>query len=227
MQKMPPETHGFWTSFCVQELLPKFRRSRESAFFYSRCRYIGWLKGVVLLPGESILPSGRTTSFFIWAGAAAGLLLSQFPRHLISNETLEGKGNPKTIGFWRKPPKRRLWRMKRGGFEEVSRFSRHNVAGNRLTRQCVLLPTFPAAGKSGPPGQIIFYEKAVCVSFVFPYRLFIDFGNGSSNTHGSSMPMTEIVKYVPVCSLGEAKPSVMAASKRNASSIWIVPCPTT
>ena len=152
MQKMPPETDGFWTSFCVQELLPKFRRSRESAFFYSRCRYIGWLKGVVLLPGESILPSGRTTSFFIWAGAAAGLLLSQFPRHLISNETLEGKGNPKTIGFWRKPPKRRLWRMKRGGFEEVSRFSRHNVAGNRLTRRCVLLPTFPAVGKSGPPG---------------------------------------------------------------------------
>ena len=65
----------------------------------------------------------------------------------------------------RKPSKRRLWRMKRGGFEEVSRFSRHNVAGNRLTRRCVLLPTFPAvdkkyaaggkqettAGKSGPP----------------------------------------------------------------------------
>ena len=35
----------------------------------------------------------------------------------------------------RKPSKRRLWRMKRGGFEEVSRFSRHNVAGNRLTRR--------------------------------------------------------------------------------------------
>ena len=35
----------------------------------------------------------------------------------------------------RKPPKRRLWRMKRGGFEEVSRFSRHNVAGKRLTRR--------------------------------------------------------------------------------------------
>ena len=160
MKKMPPETDGFWTSFCVQELLPKFRRSRESAFFYSRCRYIGWLKGVVLLPGESILPSGRTTSFFIWAGAAAGLLLSQFPRHLISNETLEGKGNPKTIGFWRKPPKRRLWRMKRGGFEEVSRFSRHNVAGNRLTRRCVLLPTFPAGGKSGPPEAVPYKRKA-------------------------------------------------------------------
>lgn len=36
---------------------------------------------------------------------------------------------------WATSPKRRLWRMKRGGFEEVSRFSRHNVAGNRLTRR--------------------------------------------------------------------------------------------
>ena len=62
MQKMPPETDGFWTSFCVQELLPKFRRSRETAFFYSRCRYIGWLKGVVLLPGESITKGKRTKS---------------------------------------------------------------------------------------------------------------------------------------------------------------------
>ena len=70
------------------------------------------------------------------------------------------KGNPKTIGFWRKPPKRRLWRMKRGGFEEVSRFSRHNVAGNRLTRWCVLLPTFPAGGKSGPPEAVPYKRKA-------------------------------------------------------------------
>ena len=98
-EKMPAETDGFWTSFCVQELLPKFRRSRELAFFYSRCRYIGWLKGVVLLPGESILPSGRTTSFFIWAGAAAGLLLCRFPLRPITNKALESKGNPKTIGF--------------------------------------------------------------------------------------------------------------------------------
>ena len=48
------------------------------------------------------------------------------------------KGNPKTIGFWWKLPKRRLRQIQRGGFEEVSRFSRHNVAGNRLTRRCVL-----------------------------------------------------------------------------------------
>ena len=43
-----------------------------------------------------------------------------------------------SAGVLWKPPKRRLWRMKRGGFEEVSRFSRHNVAGNRLTRRCRL-----------------------------------------------------------------------------------------
>ena len=53
-------------------------------------------------------------------GAAAGLLLSQFPLRPITNKALEGKENPKTIGFKRKSPKRRLWRMKRGGFEEVS-----------------------------------------------------------------------------------------------------------
>ena len=46
------------------------------------------------------------------------------------------KGNPKTIGFWRKLPKRRLRQIQRGGFEEVSRFSRHNVAGNRDTTVC-------------------------------------------------------------------------------------------
>ena len=55
----------------------------------------------------------------------------------------------------RKPPKRRLWRMKRGGFEEVSRFSRHNVAGNRLTRRCVLSPTFPAVDKKYAAGGTV------------------------------------------------------------------------
>ena len=103
-------------------------------------------------------PNHRPTRPF--AGAGAGLLLSQFPRHLISNETLERKGNPKTIVFWRKPPKRRLWRMKRGGFEEVSRFSRHNVAGNRLTRRCVLLPAFPAGGKSGPSEAVPYIKSS-------------------------------------------------------------------
>ena len=69
---------------------------------------------------ESVLPSGRRTISFTRAGAAAGLLLSQFPLRPITNKALEGKENPKNKGFWRKPPKRRLWRMKRGGFEEVS-----------------------------------------------------------------------------------------------------------
>ena len=31
----------------------------------------------------------------------------------------------------RKPPKRRLWRKRQGGFEEVSQFSCHNVDGER------------------------------------------------------------------------------------------------
>ena len=33
----------------VQELWSKSRRSRESTSFYSRCRYIGWLKGCAVL----------------------------------------------------------------------------------------------------------------------------------------------------------------------------------
>ena len=33
----------------------------------------------------------------------------------------------------RKPSKRRLWRIQRGGFKKVSQFSRHNVVGNRDT----------------------------------------------------------------------------------------------
>ena len=34
-----------------------------------------------------------------------------------------------------KSAKRRLWRMKRADFEEVSRFSAETAAGNRLTRR--------------------------------------------------------------------------------------------
>ena len=34
-------------------------------------------------------------------GAAAGLLLRQFPLWPITNETLESKGSPETIGLWR------------------------------------------------------------------------------------------------------------------------------
>ena len=87
--------HFLWR---VQELLPNSCRNRELVCFYSRCRFIGRLKGLtplyclkIHLPNRTVIP--------------------------------------------RKPSKRRLWRMKRGGFEEVSRFSRHNVVGNRLTRR--------------------------------------------------------------------------------------------
>ena len=125
-------------------------------------------------------PNHRPTRPF--AGAGAGLLLSQFPRHLISNETLERKGNPKTIVFWRKPPKRRLWRMKRGGFEEVSRFSRHNVAGNRLTRRCVLLPTFPAGGKSGPAEARPLHKTLWKESYPEERGLCSPFSSGKKNS---------------------------------------------
>ena len=50
---------------------------------------------------ESAFLSGRRTGPVIRVGAAAGLLLSQFPLRPLSNETLEGKGSPETIGVWR------------------------------------------------------------------------------------------------------------------------------
>ena len=48
---------------------------------------------------ESVSPGGRPTRSFIRAGAAAGLLHSQFPLRPITNKTLEGKGSAETIGF--------------------------------------------------------------------------------------------------------------------------------
>ena len=77
-QKTPPKTNGFWISFCVQELHPNSRRNRELTYFYSRCRCIGSLKGIAVLPRQSVLPSDRRNISFTRAGAAAGLLLSQF-----------------------------------------------------------------------------------------------------------------------------------------------------
>ena len=78
MQKTPPKTNGFWISFCVQELHPNSRRNRELTYFYSRCRCIGSLKGIAVLSWQSVLPSDRRNISFTRAGAAAGLLLSQF-----------------------------------------------------------------------------------------------------------------------------------------------------
>ena len=102
MQKTPPKTNGFWISFCVQELHPNSRRNRELTYFYSRCRCIGSLKGIAVLSWQSVLPSDRRNISFTRAGAAAGLLLSQFPLRPITNETLESKGSLETIGFkWR------------------------------------------------------------------------------------------------------------------------------
>ena len=86
----------------------------------------------------------------------------------------------------------------------------------------------------GRRGQIIFYEKVVCVSCVFPYRLFIGFGNGSSNTHGSSMPMTEIVKaavpavaegvcfIIPLCLLGIDRKNIVRSLDRYHSQHLLI-----
>ena len=71
------------------------------------------------------------------------------------------KGNPKTIGFWWKLPKRRLRQIQRGGFEEVSRFSRHNVAGKRLARRCRLSAAI--RGKLYPPEVINHFWQIICL----------------------------------------------------------------
>ena len=101
-QRTPLEPLGFKTSsFAGQELHPKSRRNRELTYFYSRCRCIGSLKGIAVLPWQSVLPSDRRNISFTRAGAAAGLLLSQFPLRPIINEALERKESFETIGFKR------------------------------------------------------------------------------------------------------------------------------
>ena len=91
--------HFLWR---VQELLPKSCRSRELTYFYSRCRCIGSLKERAVLPWETDRPSGKRNISSTRVGAAAGLLLSQFPLRPITNETLESKGSLETIGFKRR-----------------------------------------------------------------------------------------------------------------------------
>ena len=47
-------------------------------------------------------PNHRPTRPFARVGAAAGLLLSQFPLRPITNAALEGKGSFETLGFKRR-----------------------------------------------------------------------------------------------------------------------------
>ena len=85
----------------LQELWSKSCRKRELAYFYSRCRCIGSLKERAVLPWETDCPSGKRNISSTRVGAAAGLLLSQFPLRPIINEALERKGSFETIGFKR------------------------------------------------------------------------------------------------------------------------------
>ena len=48
--------------FRVQELLLKSRRSEELVCFYSRCRFIGRLKGLTTLPSENSSPQSHCHS---------------------------------------------------------------------------------------------------------------------------------------------------------------------
>ena len=86
----------------LQELWSKSCRKRELAYFYSRCRCIGSLKERAVLPWETDCPSGKSNISSTRVGAAAGLLLSQFPLCPITNATLESKGSLETIGFKRR-----------------------------------------------------------------------------------------------------------------------------
>ena len=83
-------------------MLPKSCRSRELTFVYSRCRCIGSLKERAVLPLETDRPSGKRNISSTRVGAAAGLLLSQFPLRPITNATLESTGSLETIGFKRR-----------------------------------------------------------------------------------------------------------------------------
>ena len=73
----------------MQELHPESHRSRELAYFYARCRWIGWLKKLATLPWGTDCHS------------------------------------------------------------QCAHWLRNDATRNRLTRRCVLLPTFPAGGKVG------------------------------------------------------------------------------
>ena len=87
------------------------------------------------------VPHGRASGFFNCPRSGSVSEIRQFPtsagfRMQLLHTKKEVLKPSVSSGIFRKPSKRRLWRMKRGGFEEVSRFSCHNVVGNRLTRRC-------------------------------------------------------------------------------------------
>lgn len=85
----------------------------------------------------------------------------------------------------------------------------------------------PTAGKVDRRGQIIFYEKVVCVSFVFPYRLFIDFGNGSFYDSGIIIAATSAVAegacfIIPLCLLGIDRKNIVRPLDRYHSQHLLI-----
>ena len=132
--KEPFETHGFCTSFPVSKsyiLTPTEAGNRLPPTHAAAAWAVEETFSSTVGNGS---PQRQTHHPLHRSGSGSVAESIPFTAHN-KQGSCPPKGNPKTIGFFRKPPKRHLWRMQRGGFEEVSRFSRHNVAGNRLTRR--------------------------------------------------------------------------------------------
>ena len=69
--------------FSVQELLPKSRQNRESAFSYSRCRFIGWLKKLAALPWGGGSPQPVCALAWQWRNKKAADTTVSIRRRLV------------------------------------------------------------------------------------------------------------------------------------------------
>ena len=92
---------------------------------------------------ESALGDRRSIPFDR-AGAAAGLLLSQFPvsagfRPQLLQTRRKCRNHRFLLAFFRKPPKRRRWQMQRVVSRKCPGFHAVQTAGNRLTRRRIFL----------------------------------------------------------------------------------------
>ena len=101
-QRTPAETHGFCTSFlctrAASEVPPK--RGLDCLLLTLPLHCEGE-RDCCSTVGNPYVPAVDASFSSPEPGAAAGLLLRRFPLWPITNETLESKGSPETIGLWR------------------------------------------------------------------------------------------------------------------------------
>lgn len=101
-QRTPAETHGFCTSFlctrAASEVPPK--RGIDCLLLTLPLHCEGE-RDCCSTVGNPYVPAVDASFSSPEPGAAAGLLLRRFPLWPITNETLESKGSPETIGLWR------------------------------------------------------------------------------------------------------------------------------